>query len=66
MFRYVKLTMSHNPNALFKKGTLVAVQDIHRGERIRIPYHKLGVRKIEEREELKRLSEVSKQHARRN
>ena len=63
MFRLVNLRFSQFPNTLFKKGNLIAIHDIQKGERIRPPAPKKISRTKEERKEIERLAEMSYKHA---
>ena len=57
MFRLVNLRFSRLPNTLFRKGDLVAIQDIRKGERIRPPAPEKILRTREEKEEIQRLAD---------
>ena len=63
MFRLVNLRFSRAPNTLFRRGDLVAMQDIKRGECIRIPAPEKTHRTKEERREIDRLADMSYKHA---
>lgn len=63
MYRLLNIQCSRIPNALFKKGNLVAVQDIRRGDCIRVPMPRKIKRTRKERKELDRLAGVSYSHA---
>lgn len=63
MYRLLNVHCSRIPNALFKKGNLVAIQDIRRGELIRVPMSRKIKRTKKERKELDRLAGVSYSHA---
>lgn len=66
MFRLINLRFSRIPNTLFKHGDLVAIQDIHKGECIRIPAPTKILRTKEEKKEITRLAEISYNFAIRN
>ena len=63
MFRLVNLRFSRAPNTLFRRGDLVAMQDIKQGECIRVPAPKKIHRTKEERREVDRLADMSYKHA---
>lgn len=63
MYRILNVHCSRIPNVLFKKGNLVAANDIRKGELIRVPMPRKIKRKPKERKELNRLARVSYQHA---
>ena len=63
MYRRLNIRCSRIPNTLFRKGNLVAVQDIRRGECIRIPMPRKIKRTQKEKKELGRLANVSYSHA---
>ena len=63
MFRLVNLRFSRFPNTLFKKGNLVAIQDIRKGERIRPPAPEKIHRTKDEKEEIRRLADMAYKHA---
>lgn len=63
MFRLVNLRFSRFPNTLFKKGNLVAIQNIRKGERIRPPAPKKISRTTEEKKEIQRLADMAYKHA---
>ena len=63
MYRILNVRCSRIPNALFKKGNLVAIQDIRRGELIRVPMPRKIKCTPKERKELDRLAGVSYSHA---
>jgi len=66
MFRLVNLRYSHLPNTLFRKGDLVAIQDIRKGECIRLPAPKKILRSEEEKKEIRRLADVTYEFALKN
>jgi len=59
MYRLVNLRFSRFPNTLFHHGDLVAIQNIHKGECIRIPRPEKPLRSKEERKEINRLATMT-------
>ena len=66
MFRLVNLRFSRFPNTLFRKGELVAIQDIRKGECIRPPAPPKILRTKEERKEIERLADETYTFATKN
>ena len=66
MYRLVNLRFSRIPNTMFRRGDLVAIQDIRRGECIRVPRPKRVYRSAKDRKEIDRLGDVSYWHAIKN
>ena len=63
MYRLVNVMVSRFPNVLFRRGDLVAIQDIRKGERIRAPQVKKKHRTKDERDEIDRLADMAYLHA---
>lgn len=66
MYRLLNVNCSRLPNTIFRKGDLVAMQDIRRGDCIRVPMPKNIPRAKEDRKEINRLARESYKFAVKN